>query len=150
METSPDFTAAVWLEEVDRREKLLEPGASRRDPSAAAGAWSQYARRRRVFDQIRAVLPERQVAIVLSDMVPSSSGIDVVDQPRPLYLAELALDMAAKVLKGGGDALIKVFQGAGFQELIPDARGRFAKVKPAASRARNPEMYLLAKVFRLV
>jgi 23S rRNA (uridine2552-2'-O)-methyltransferase len=56
-------------------------------------------------------------------------------------------------LKGGGDALIKVFQGAGFQELVQDARGRFAKVKlvkPAASRSRSPEMYLLAKDFRLV
>lgn len=64
-----------------------------------------------------------------------------------------AFDMAAKVLKGGGDALIKVFRGAGFQELVQDARGRFAKVKlvkPAASRVRGPEMYLLAKDFRLV
>jgi 23S rRNA (uridine2552-2'-O)-methyltransferase len=64
--------------------------------------------------------------------------------------------MAAKVLKGGEDALIKVFRGAGLQELARDARdarGRFAKVKlvePAASRARSPEMYLLAKDFRLV
>jgi 23S rRNA (uridine2552-2'-O)-methyltransferase len=63
------------------------------------------------------------------------------------------LEMAAKVLKGGGHALIKVFQGAGFQELFQDACGRFAKVKlvePAASRVRSPEMYLLAKDFRLV
>lgn len=70
-----------------------------------------------------------------------------------MYLAELALDMAAKVLKDGGDALIKVLQGAGFQELVKDARGRFVKVKlvkPAASRSRSPEMYLLAKDFRLV
>ena len=70
-----------------------------------------------------------------------------------MYLAELALAMAAKVLKGGGDALIKVFQVAGFQELVRDARGRLAKVKlakPAASHSRSPEMYLLAKDFRLV
>jgi 23S rRNA (uridine2552-2'-O)-methyltransferase len=56
-------------------------------------------------------------------------------------------------LKGGGDALIKVSQGTALQELIQDARGRFAKVKlvkPAASRSRSPEMYLLAKDFRLV
>jgi 23S rRNA (uridine2552-2'-O)-methyltransferase len=61
---------------------------------------------------------------------------------------------AQGVLKGGGDALIKVLQGTAFQELIQqDARGRFAKVKlvkPAASRSRSPEMYLLAKDFRLV
>jgi 23S rRNA (uridine2552-2'-O)-methyltransferase len=68
-------------------------------------------------------------------------------------LAELVLEMAARALKGGGDALIKVFRGTGFQELVRGACGRFAKVKlvkPAASRARNPEMYLLAKDFRLV
>jgi 23S rRNA (uridine2552-2'-O)-methyltransferase len=61
--------------------------------------------------------------------------------------------MAAKVLKGDGDALIKVFQGAGLQELVRDARERFVKVKlikPTASRVRSPEMYLLAKDFRLV
>ncbi len=70
-----------------------------------------------------------------------------------MYLAKLALDMEGQVLKRGGHALIKVFQGAGFQELVQDARGHFAKVKlikPAASRARSPEMYLLAKDFRLV
>jgi 23S rRNA (uridine2552-2'-O)-methyltransferase len=176
--------AVFKLEEVDRREKLLLPGAICLDLGAAPGAWSQYARRRlgragrvvaidilpmeplagveflqgdfreeEVFNQILAALPERQVDLVLSDMAPSLSGIDVIDQPRSMYLAELALDMAARVLKGGGSALIKVFQGTGFQELIRDARSRFAKVKlvkPAASRARSPEMYLLAKDFRLV
>jgi 23S rRNA (uridine2552-2'-O)-methyltransferase len=106
-----------------------------------------------VFEQILAALPQRQVDLVLSDMAPSLSGIDVVDQPRSLHLAELALDMGSGVLKGGGNALIKVFQGSDFQELGREARGRFAKVKllkPTASRARSPEMYLLAKDFRLV
>ena len=62
-------------------------------------------------------------------------------------------DMAARVLKGGGDALIKLFQSKVLQVLIRDARRRFAKVKlvePGASRSRSPEMYLLAKHFRLV
>jgi len=98
-------------------------------------------------------LPGRQVDLVLSDMAPNLSGVDVVDQPRSLYLAELALDMSARVLKPGGSALIKVFQGAGFRELVQSARGRFARVrvvKPAASRSRSPEMYLLAMQFRLV
>jgi 23S rRNA (uridine2552-2'-O)-methyltransferase len=61
--------------------------------------------------------------------------------------------MAGRVLKRDGSALIKVFQGAGFQELVADARRRFAKVKlckPEASRSRSPELYLLAKGFRLV
>jgi 23S rRNA (uridine2552-2'-O)-methyltransferase len=70
-----------------------------------------------------------------------------------MYLAELALEMATRILKPGGHALIKVFQGSGFQELLQAARGRFGRVKllkPQASRTRSPEMYLLAMQFRLV
>ena len=74
----------------------------------------------------------------------------MANQPRSLYLAEGALDIAAKGLEGARRRPDQAFQGAGFQELIQDARGRFAKVKPAASRSRSPEMYLLAKDFRLV
>ena len=106
-----------------------------------------------VLEQILALLPERGVDLVLSDMAPNLSGVDVIDQPRSMHLAELALDMAGRVLKPGGDALIKVFQGAGFQELVQGARGRFGRVrllKPQASRSRSPEIYLLAMQFRLV
>jgi 23S rRNA (uridine2552-2'-O)-methyltransferase len=106
-----------------------------------------------VFGQILALLPQRQVDVVLSDMAPNLSGMDVIDQPRAMYLAELALEMAQGVLKDGGDALIKVFQGAGFEEFVRSARARFGKVKlmkPEASRSRSPEMYLLAMQFRLV
>jgi 23S rRNA (uridine2552-2'-O)-methyltransferase len=106
-----------------------------------------------VFEQVMALLPERQVDVVLSDMAANLSGIDVVDQPRAMYLAELALDMAGRVLKPGGAALIKVFQGAGFAQLLEGARARFERVrlvKPRASRSRSPEIYLLAMQFRLV
>lgn len=106
-----------------------------------------------VFEQILTSLPERTVDVVLSDMAPNMSGMDVVDHAKSAYLGELALDMAGRVLKPHGGALIKVFQGAGFQELVQAARGKFAKVKlqkPAASRARSAEMYLLAMDFRLV
>jgi 23S rRNA (uridine2552-2'-O)-methyltransferase len=106
-----------------------------------------------VFGRLLSLLPQGQVDVVLSDMAPSLSGIDVVDQPRAMHLAELALDMAGRVLKPGGSALIKVFQGSGFQELIGSARTEFARVrlvKPKASRPRSPEIYLLAMQFRLV
>lgn len=102
---------------------------------------------------LQVLLPERGVDLLLSDMAPNLSGIDAVDQPRSLYLAELALDMAGKVLKPGGIALIKAFQGSGFTELLAATRQRFAKVrmlKPEASRARSPELYLLAKGFTIV
>lgn len=106
-----------------------------------------------VVDVLLAQVPGRQVDVVLSDMAPNLSGMDVIDAPRSMYLAELALDMAAGVLKPGGCALIKVFQGAGFEEFVRAARARFGKVKllkPGASRSRSPEMYLLAMQFRLV
>jgi 23S rRNA (uridine2552-2'-O)-methyltransferase len=110
-------------------------------------------REEEVFNRILALLPERTVDVVLSDMAPNMSGMDVVDHAKSSYLGELALDMAGRVLKPHGHALIKVFQGAGFQELVQAARRHFARVKlqkPAASRSRSAEMYLLAMDFRLV
>lgn len=110
-------------------------------------------REEEVLARIVALVPERGVDVLLSDMAPNLSGVDAIDQPRSMYLAELALDLAGRVLKPGGDALIKVFQGVGFQELVATARGRFAAVKllkPEASRARSAELYLLAKGYRLV
>jgi 23S rRNA (uridine2552-2'-O)-methyltransferase len=106
-----------------------------------------------VVAALQALLPQRPVDLLLSDMAPNLSGIDAIDQPRSLYLAELALDTAGSVLKPGGNALIKVFQGSGFPALLAAARQRFAKVrmiKPEASRARSPELYLLAKDFTIV
>jgi 23S rRNA (uridine2552-2'-O)-methyltransferase len=106
-----------------------------------------------VFEQVMALVPRGEVDVVLSDMAPNLSGVDVVDQPRAMYLAELALEMAGRVLKPGGAALIKVFQGAGFPQLLQGARARFGRVKlvkPQASRSRSPEIYLLAMQFRLV
>jgi 23S rRNA (uridine2552-2'-O)-methyltransferase len=110
-------------------------------------------REEEVFGRVLALLPEGQVDVVLSDMAPAMSGVDVTDQARSMHLSELALDMASRVLKRGGDALIKVFQGAGFENLVKGARSEFARVKvvkPQASRARSAEMYLLAMKFRLV
>ena len=110
-------------------------------------------REEEVFARVLSLLPDGQVDLVLSDMAPDMSGIDVSDQARSMHLAELALDMAGRVLKPGGAALIKVFQGSGFEQLVKAARGEFARVKlvkPPASRARSPEMYLLAMKFRLV
>jgi 23S rRNA (uridine2552-2'-O)-methyltransferase len=110
-----------------------------------------------VFQQLLDALGDssdkRKVDLVMSDMAPNMSGIDVVDQPRASYLAELALDFAGQVLKPGGDLLLKVFQGAGFEELVRNARRQFTTVKmrkPDASRARSAEMYMLARKFRMV
>ncbi len=68
-----------------------------------------------VMQQLLDALAGRKVDLAMSNMAPNMSGIDVVDQPRAAYLAELALDFAAQVLKPGGDLLMKVFQGPGFR-----------------------------------
>lgn len=106
-----------------------------------------------VCAQLVGLAGERAIDVLLSDMAPNLSGMNVIDQPRAMYLSELALEMAGRVLKPGGGALIKVFQGSGFQELTVVARRQFKSVrflKPAASRARSAEIYLLASGLRLV
>ena len=104
-----------------------------------------------VFDEIIAALDGRSVDLVISDMAPNMSGMNAVDQPRSMYLVELALDLARQVLRPGGAFLSKVFQGEGFDELMRDTRDSFSKVqarKPAASRPRSREVYLLGRDFR--
>lgn len=103
-----------------------------------------------VVDAIGQALAGRQTDLVLSDMSPNISGISMSDQARAMHLAELALEFAVNHLKPGGNFLVKVFQGAGFQEFLPTMRARFSKVvtrKPEASRGRSNELYLLGKGF---
>jgi 23S rRNA (uridine2552-2'-O)-methyltransferase len=109
-------------------------------------------REQEVLDQLLEMIGDCGVDLVISDMAPNTSGMDAVDQPRAMYLAELALDMARQVLKPGGGFLVKVFQGAGFDEYMRDLRSSFGKVvtrKPKASRPRSREVYLLARDFKM-
>jgi len=104
-----------------------------------------------VFTQLLAAASDSGVDIVISDMAPNLSGIKSVDQPRAMYLVELAADLAARVLKPGGVFVAKVFQGEGFDALVLGLRGAYARVlvrKPEASRSRSREVYLVAKDFR--
>lgn len=97
--------------------------------------------------QLESLLDGRPVDLVLSDMAPNMSGMDAVDQPRSMYLAELARDFADQHLRQGGGFLIKLFQGAGFDDYIRDLRKRYGQVrvrKPEASRSRSSEVYALA------
>jgi 23S rRNA (uridine2552-2'-O)-methyltransferase len=106
-----------------------------------------------VLDQLLAAVGADQVDLVLSDMAPNMAGIDAVDQPRSMYLAELAVEFADRVLRPGGDLLVKLFQGAGFEEIVKNARRRYGRVvmkKPKASRTRSSEIYLLARQFGMV
>lgn len=104
-----------------------------------------------VLEAILAAMEGQQADLVISDMAPNLSGMNAIDQPKSMYLVELALDLAEQLLKPGGNFLVKVFQGEGYQEFLQLARSRFQQViirKPAASRARSREVYLLAKGFK--
>ena len=100
-----------------------------------------------VYDDLISMTKGNKVDTVLSDMAPNMSGQLSVDQPKSMYLAELALDMAIKTLSKNGSFIVKVFQGDGFDAYIKSARHVFSQVsivKPKASRPRSKEVYLLA------
>ncbi len=101
-----------------------------------------------VLAQLEAMLNGQAVDLVLSDMAPNMSGVDAVDLPRAMYLAELAMEFADRHLRPGGAFLIKLFQGVGFDDYVRALRKRYARVvirKPAASRKRSTEVYALAQ-----
>ncbi|MCY1392929.1 Ribosomal RNA large subunit methyltransferase E [compost metagenome] len=104
-----------------------------------------------VLAQILEAVGNSHVDLVISDMAPNMSGTPAVDIPKAMFLCELALDLATRVLKPGGDFLIKIFQGEGFDVYLKDARQKFDKVqmlKPDSSRDRSREQYLLARGYR--
>ncbi|HRQ56962.1 MAG TPA: RlmE family RNA methyltransferase [Azoarcus taiwanensis] len=173
--------AAYKLLEIDDRDHLLRPGMTVVDLGAAPGSWSQVAVKRcaggrvfaldllaiepitgvdfiqgdfsedRVLDELTAGLGGARVDVVLSDMAPNMSGIELTDQARSIHLAELALDFAVNHLREGGAFVVKVFQGAGFMEFREEARQHFRTLavrKPKASRDRSPEVYLLGTGFK--
>jgi 23S rRNA (uridine2552-2'-O)-methyltransferase len=166
--------AAYKLIEIAERDHLLKPGRVVVDLGATPGGWSQVAaakgcrvialdllpmqplpgvefiqgdfREETVLAELEARLGGKPVNLVISDMAPNISGIGVADQARAMHLAELALDFASNHLEPGGSFLVKVFQGAGFEDFLRLMRTRFAKVlsrKPDASRDRSSEQYLL-------
>ncbi len=104
-----------------------------------------------VMEKLLDLLDGEKVDLVISDMAPNMSGMKDVDQPKAMYLGELALDLATQVLKPGGGFLAKVFHGEGFDVLLQEMRKQFNKVqtrKPQASRARSREVYQLARGFK--
>ena len=106
-----------------------------------------------VLGRLQAALGTDKVDLVMSDMAPNMMGIADVDHDRSMGLVDLAVDFAAQALRPGGDLLIKVFQGRGFEPLVTRLRKSYETVKlrkPKASRARSPEVYVLARGYRLV
>ena len=104
-----------------------------------------------VYEAILAEIGDEKADLVISDMAPNMSGNSSSDQPQAMYLVELALDMASQVLRPGGNFLVKVFQGEGFEEYLKTMRTQFDSVitrKPDASRARSREVYLLGRQYK--
>jgi 23S rRNA (uridine2552-2'-O)-methyltransferase len=105
-----------------------------------------------VLATMRDTIGEADVDLVLSDIAPNISGNRAVDQPRSMYLSELALDLCKQVLRPGGDFVCKLFQGEGIDEFIAATRSTFKRVKvmkPKASRPGSREVYLVARNYRL-
>ena len=108
-------------------------------------------REEHVLAAFEALVGARPVDLVLSDMAPNMSGVESVDQARSMHLCELARDFAELHLKPGGNFLVKVFQGVGFDDYVRDLRKRYTKVtmrKPKASRLRSPEVYAMCAGFK--
>ncbi|MDI1301251.1 MAG: 23S rRNA (uridine(2552)-2'-O)-methyltransferase RlmE [bacterium] len=173
--------AAYKLLEINEKDRLIKPGMTVVDLGSAPGSWSQIVaslvgshgrvvasdilpmdglagvtfiqgdfREQSVFDEILAAIGDAPVDLVISDIAPNMSGT-AADQPRAIYLCELALDMAVRVLKPGGSFVTKVFQGEGYEEYRKLVLSHFKVLKarkPQASRPRSPEVYLLAQDFR--
>ncbi len=104
-----------------------------------------------VLQQLLESIGEKGADLVLSDMAPNMSGMDAIDQPKAMYLADLALDLATQVLSKGGGFVVKVFQGTGFDPYMQDCRTKFSIVrirKPEASRGRSREVYIVATGYK--
>ena len=105
-----------------------------------------------VLRLLLAKLEDMPADLVMSDMAPNISGNKAVDQPKSMYLAELALDLAKKTLKRRGNFICKLFQGQGADAYIAEVRKSFGKVrvmKPKASRPGSSEVYLVARNYQL-
>ena len=104
-----------------------------------------------VLARILEAVGNSQVDLVISDMAPNMSGTPEVDMPKAMFLCELALDLAERILKPGGNFVIKIFQGEGFDVYLKDARRKFDKIqmiKPDSSRGSSREQYMLAWGYR--
>ncbi len=122
------------------------------DPMAGVEILQGDFREDEMYTALLEILNGSQVDLVLSDMAPNMSGMNEIDQPRAMYLAELASAFAQETLKEGGGFLSKVFQGEGFDNYIKELRQNYQTVvtrKPAASRNRSREVYVLGRFYGL-
>ena len=170
--------AAYKLLEINDKHKILLPAMRVLDLGAAPGGWSQVAFEIvGVKGLVLAVdiLPITDIPgvsilqgdlldenlftnlvekykdnfdLVISDMAPNLSGIGVSDQAKMISLADMALEIVKERLNFGGNFLLKLFHGQGFDSYVSLLRKSFSNVliiKPKASRNESREVYCLAK-----
>ena len=150
---APGSWSQVAIDLIGERGKLIASDILAMDAIAGVDFVQGDFTEELVFNQLLEKLDGQKADLVISDMAPNLSGMTAVDQPRAMYLVELAYDMALKVLKPGGSFVAKIFQGEGFDQFMRDSRQQFGKVltrKPQASRPRSREVYLLAKSYRSI
>jgi 23S rRNA (uridine2552-2'-O)-methyltransferase len=143
---TPGGWSQVAAAKVGRGGKVIALDLLPLDPLAGVDFILGDFREDAVLKQLEDLLRGKPVGLVISDMAPNISGIASADLARAIYLAELAMEFALEHLDQDGSFLVKVFQGAGFEDFLKLMRSRFARVvtrKPRASRDRSSEVYLL-------
>lgn len=143
---TPGGWSQVAAAKVGRGGKVIALDLLPLDPLAGVDFIQGDFREQAVLKQLEDLLRGKPVGLVISDMAPNISGVASADQARAMHLAELAMEFALEHLRAEGSFLVKVFQGAGFEDFLKLMRSRFARVvtrKPKASRDRSSELYLL-------
>jgi len=143
---TPGGWSQVAAARVGRGGKVIALDLLPLDPLAGVDFIQGDFREDAVLRQLEGLLHGKQPGLVISDMAPNMSGVASADQARALHLAELAMEFALEHLARDGSFLVKVFQGAGFEDFLRLMRSRFSRVvtrKPKASRDRSSELYLL-------
>jgi 23S rRNA (uridine2552-2'-O)-methyltransferase len=143
---APGGWSQVAASKVGRTGRVIALDLLPLDPLAGVDFIQGDFREQAVLEQLEESLEGKPVGLVISDMAPNISGVASADQARAMHLAELAMEFALEHLKPDGNFLVKVFQGAGFEDFLKLMRSRFSKVvtrKPKASRDRSSELYLL-------
>ncbi len=149
---APGSWSQVAVKKIGRKGKLIASDILPMEPIDGVTFIQGDFREEEVLQRILAALGERKADLVLSDMAPNMSGMDAIDQPRAMYLAELAVDLARQTLRKDGRLLMKMFQGEGSDTLLQDLKRDFSQVivrKPGASRPRSREVYVLASGCKL-
>lgn len=149
---APGGWSQYSVEQVGDKGRVIACDILPMDPIAGVDFLQGDFREEAVLAALLARVGDSKVDVVMSDMAPNMSGTPAVDQPRSMYLVELALDMCKQVLAPNGSFVVKVFQGVGSEEYLKEVRSLFTSVKvrkPDSSRARSREVYIVATGFKL-